>query len=94
MQKSTLNRIWKISAYESWQLISKRELSISNEVKSVAKLIISKTNQFDWTTFISLVYSTYPVKTSSKYTKLNLVQDAIEYKKIMNKWKKKAKICT
>lgn len=64
------------------QLISKREISIPNEVKSVADLIISRTNQFDWTTFISLVYSTYPVKTSSKYTKLNLVQDAIEYKKI------------
>ena len=66
---------------DSIKLISERKIFISNTVKQVTDLIISKTHHFDWTSFISLVYGTYPVKTSSKYTRLNLVQDASQYKK-------------
>lgn len=62
------------------KLISQKNIELPMPVKISSDIIISKTNGFDWTTFISIVYSTYPVKTSSKYTYLNLIEDAKRYK--------------
>lgn len=64
------------------KLISQRMVDLSPSVKSTSDIIIAKTNEFEWTTFISIVYSTHPVKTSSKYTHLNLIEDAKKYKMI------------
>lgn len=49
--------------------------------KEVVDFVIDKTHKLSWSDFISLVYSTYPVKMNSKYTALNLVEGAKEYKK-------------
>lgn len=66
---------------DSIKLLSNNNPTLIEEVKNITNLIISKTNKLNWTTFISLVYSTFPVQTSSKYTYLNLVEDAKKYKK-------------
>lgn len=73
----------RINAYggvsDKIKLISKQEVQIENSVKESADFIISNTSQMNWTNFIDLVYSTYPIKTNSKYTHLNLVEEARKF---------------
>jgi hypothetical protein len=52
----------------------------SSESKSI-DTIIEATKNLNWDRFIKLVYSTYPILTSDKYSSLNLVQDAFEFNK-------------
>lgn len=53
----------------------------SNTLKS-ADFIIKNTFRMNWSQFISLVYSSYPVKKGEKYTFLNLEKLSIEFNKI------------
>jgi len=44
--------------------------------------IITISSALNWNEFIKLVYSTYPVSSSSKYSNLDIVAKALEYKPI------------
>lgn len=54
--------------------------NIPQNVKNIIDIIIEKTKGLYWQQFINFVYSTYPIATSERYTYLNLVQKAIQYK--------------
>jgi hypothetical protein len=43
--------------------------------------VIEKTKDLEWNDFIRLIYSTYPIVTQDKYSKLDLVSLAKEYQK-------------
>lgn len=60
--------------------INKREVDLEPQVKEASDFIINNTAKLSWTDFISLVYSSYPIKSNSKYSYLNLEQDAIRFK--------------
>jgi len=47
----------------------------------VADHVIKATSDLDWSRFINLVYSTYPVVSTDQYNRLNLPQLAGEYKR-------------
>ncbi len=49
--------------------------------KEVIDDIIDITKTLNWEEFIKLVYSTYPIVSSERYSQLNLVEKAKEYKK-------------
>lgn len=49
------------------------------EMETIDK-VISDTKQMFWNDFIDHVYSTYPIKSSDRYTKLDLERLAKEYK--------------
>lgn len=50
-----------------------------NIIKS-ADFIIENTSKMNWSEFINLVYSTYPIKNNSRYKDLNLVEEARKFK--------------
>jgi hypothetical protein len=50
--------------------------------------IVQATKEFDWDTFIRLVYSTYPIVNSARYSHLNLVARAAEYRSLTGKQEK------
>lgn len=54
--------------------------NIPQNVQNMIDIIIEKTKGLYWQQFINFVYSTYPIVTSERYTYLNLVQKAIQYK--------------
>lgn len=54
--------------------------NISENVQKIIDTIIAKTKGMYWQQFINFVYSTYPIITSERYTYLNLLQKAIQYK--------------
>lgn len=58
------------------------EPNISHEEKLSINHIISVTKDRNWGQFIRLVYSTHPILSSDKYSKLNLLNKADEYKKL------------
>lgn len=62
------------------KLVSNVNIELSEQSKKVADFIIKNTAHRNWTNFIALVYSTYPIKTNSKYTYLDLVADAQKFK--------------
>ena len=70
----------RINAYggvsDKIKLLSQQPIQIENSIKDSADFIILNTSQMNWTDFINLVYSTYPIKSNSKYTNLNLVEEA------------------
>lgn len=43
--------------------------------------VIHETQKMYWDSFIKLVYSTYPITSSDRYSTLDLVEKAAEYKK-------------
>ncbi len=55
--------------------------NLSENVTSTIDIIIEKTKRLYWKDFIDFVYSTYPIVTSERYTFLNLIKKAEEYKK-------------
>jgi hypothetical protein len=59
-----------------------REPRLSEEEREILDYVISNTKTLYWSDFINLVYSTYPVRESAKYSHLNLVKLAGEYKAI------------
>ncbi|MBS8268598.1 DUF4065 domain-containing protein [Halomonas litopenaei] len=50
------------------------------EVKTLADFVINVTKTKHYQDFINLVYSTYPVMTSERYSNLDLVESARRYK--------------
>jgi hypothetical protein len=55
--------------------------AIPNEEKEVLDHVISKTSPKMWDGFIQLVYSTYPIRTQPRYSALNLVKLAEDYRR-------------
>lgn len=62
-------------------LLDKSPVSLDGDVKAITDLFIDYTYKLTWSNFISLVYSTYPIKSSLKYTTLNLAKMAEEFTK-------------
>lgn len=52
---------------------------LSDEERAILDFVIAKTKGMYWNEFLSLVYSTYPVRTQPRYSELNLAQLAKEY---------------
>ena len=57
------------------------KIELTESARSAADYIINHTYKLKWSEFISLVYSTYPIKTNSRYTYFNLEEKAISFKK-------------
>lgn len=60
-------------------------LNLNQENKKILDFVINATSVLSYSDFIDLVYSTYPIKVSSKMSELNLVQLANDYKKSKEK---------
>jgi uncharacterized protein YwgA len=56
------------------------DLSLSQETKEILDFVIRKTSVLYWQDFINLIYSTYPIQNSPRYSYLNLVSLAKDYK--------------
>lgn len=54
---------------------------VSPATKDILDFVIQKTSNLYWSDFINLIYSTYPIVNSPRYTHLNLVALAKEYTK-------------
>lgn len=59
---------------------AKYSKELSQESKDVLDFVISKTYPLEWDEFYQLVYSTYPIVTKPKYSKLDLAKLSKEYK--------------
>jgi hypothetical protein len=53
--------------------------NINEKERKIIKKIIDFTKDKNWTDFINIVYSTYPILTSDKYSYLNLINKAKEF---------------
>ena len=53
---------------------------VESEIYSIDK-IIDKTKSLYWDKFINLVYSTFPIRTTEKYSHIDLIKKATEFKK-------------
>ena len=62
------------------KLLNDSTVELSPTVKDSADFIIKNTAHKNWSDFINLVYSTYPIKNNSKYSILNLVEDAEKFR--------------
>lgn len=58
------------------------EIFLAEEYKKIADFVIDATKDKNYQEFIKLVYSTFPVLSSDKYSDLDLVKMASEYKKL------------
>jgi hypothetical protein len=65
------------------RLKKKVKAEISNSSKDILDFVIAKTSPLYWEDFIRLVYSTYPIIKEKKLNRLNLVELAEEYKKVL-----------
>ena len=52
---------------------------MKEEIQKILDFVINATAKMNWNSFISLVYSTYPIRTMSRYSELNLPALAKEY---------------
>jgi len=62
-------------------LKDKNKIQLENEVKTITDKFIEYTYKQTWSSFINLVYSSYPIKNTSKYNYLDLQNLAIEFNK-------------
>jgi len=63
-------------------LISERiQISLSESAAKSVGFVIEKTSNLSWSNFIRLVYSTYPIASSPRYSDLDLPLLALEYSK-------------
>lgn len=53
--------------------------SLSDEEKSILDYVVRESHKLDWADFIRLIYSTYPIESQARDTKLDLLQLASEY---------------
>ncbi|EGQ8248033.1 TPA: SocA family protein [Vibrio parahaemolyticus] len=60
------------------------ENSISSRTKQILNAVIENTKKYFYNDFISYVYSTYPVATRQRYSNLDLVELAKEYKSTLH----------
>ena len=63
-------------------LNDKYEPSLETEEVESIEHIIKNTSKLNWDAFIKLVYSTYPIISSDKYSKLNLIKKAAKYNRL------------
>lgn len=71
------NNIWTIIEIND----DNYEPNISDDIKEIYDFIVNKTKKMNFNDFINFVYSTYPVQVSKRYTNMNLLELAQEYKK-------------
>ena len=57
---------------DKFKLKRKVSPNLDEKIIKTANFIIDNTHHMNWSKFISLVYSSYPVKNSEKYTFLDL----------------------
>jgi hypothetical protein len=55
------------------------EPSLGEEEKASINHVIAETSKLNWGDFINLIYSTYPIISSERYSKLDLLEKASEY---------------
>lgn len=60
-------------------------VNLNEQNKQILDFVIKATSVLNYSDFIDLVYSTYPIKVSSKMSQLNLVQLANDYKNTKDK---------
>lgn len=53
--------------------------TLNDHVKASLDHVLQETQKMYWDSFIKLVYSTYPITSSNRYTHLNLAEKAAEY---------------
>ncbi len=53
--------------------------SLGGEEKEVLDFVLEESARMNWSEFIKLVYSTYPIVTQERYSKLDLIKLAHEY---------------
>jgi len=63
-------------------LANNYESNLTQEEKNILDKVITETKDKYWNSFINLVYSTYPITSSERYSNLNLVDKASEYKEL------------
>lgn len=68
----------------------KGNIDLEDSDKQILDFVISSTKAKNYEEFIKLVYSTYPVVSSSRYSDLDLVKMAKEYREIYEKSSKKS----
>ena len=56
------------------------KIDLTFEEKEILNFVINATSSLNYSEFIDLIYSTYPIKISSRMSELNLVELANEYK--------------
>lgn len=87
------DNIFKVDTYpnpfgggftDKFTLIDKTKVELDKEVRNIADKFINYTYNLIWSDFINLVYSSYPIKVSLKYSTLNLKELAIEFNKLHN----------
>lgn len=79
--KSTKNTYGKTKNLISLKTkVDIRELT--EKEKENIKFIISITKEKEYNDFINFVYSTFPIISSEKYSEINLIHKAIEYKSL------------
>lgn len=59
---------------------NKANYNLEKKTKEILKFVIDATYPLYWSDFINLVYSTYPIKKSTKYSNLDLIELGKEYK--------------
>jgi len=59
-------------------------VNLSSKEKEDIDFVISKTKSLYWREFIKLVYSTFPIASSEKYSNIDLIAKAEEYKASRN----------
>lgn len=60
------------------------EPDVDEKQRDALKRIIKITKKLNWSEFINVVYSTYPIASSDRYSKLDLVSKAEEYQSVNN----------
>ena len=56
------------------------EINLSTREREILNVVIEKTKDLYFNDFIDYVYSTYPVRSQERYSNLNLMSLAKEYK--------------
>ncbi|MGL4368030.1 MAG: Panacea domain-containing protein [Brevinemataceae bacterium] len=64
---------------DKFTLKNREPIILEESIQLVANRFINYTYNLNWSDFINLVYSSYPIKVNLKYSSLNLVQLAIEF---------------
>lgn len=62
-----------------------KDIELEDNEKKILDFVIESTKSKNYEDFIKLVYSTYPIVSSSRYNDLDLVKMAQEYKEISEK---------
>lgn len=71
-------QLFKLSEFDG-------KVEITPEQKKIADFVIDATKQKNYEDFIQLVYSTYPIISSERYSDLDLVSMANKYKEVLAK---------